>query len=89
MRINESPDCTGFYRRTNQAAHELDDTRQTGGVRCFVKGELLEDVYTFNEFIHDGGQTVFRSRGEIHGAGAAGAPADHRKQRAYVPHQAV
>ncbi|HJD24601.1 MAG TPA: glycoside hydrolase family 2 protein [Firmicutes bacterium] len=67
VRINESPDCTDFYRRTNQAAHELDDTRQTGGVRCFVKSELLEDVYTFNEFIHNGGQTVFRSREEITG----------------------
>ncbi|HIW74914.1 MAG TPA: glycoside hydrolase family 2 protein, partial [Firmicutes bacterium] len=67
VRINESADCSAFYRRTNRRAHELDGTRQTGGVRCSVKGELLEDVYTFNEFIHNGGETVFRSREEITG----------------------
>ena len=47
-------DDDAFYRRTNAAAHELDPTRQTGGVRCYKKGSLLEDVYTYNDFFHDG-----------------------------------
>ena len=55
VRINESVDDDEFYRRTNAAAHELDPTRQTGGVRCHKKSSLLEDVYTYNDFFHDGG----------------------------------
>ena len=55
VRINESADDDEFYRRTNAAAHELDPTRATGGVRCHKKSSLLEDVYTYNDFFHDGG----------------------------------
>ena len=54
IRINESPDNHDFYARTNEVAHRLDPTRQTGGVRHFSKSELLEDVYTYNDFFHDG-----------------------------------
>ena len=54
VRINESRDDHDFYVRTNKVAHELDPTRQTGGVRNFAKSELLEDVYTYNDFLHDG-----------------------------------
>ena len=54
VRINESRDDHDFYLKTNELAHKLDPTRQTGGVRCFKKSELLEDVYTYNDFIHDG-----------------------------------
>ena len=54
VRINESRDDHDFYTRTNALAHQLDPTRQTGGVRCFKNSELLEDVYTYNDFIHDG-----------------------------------
>lgn len=54
VRINESVDEDAFYERTNAAAHELDDTRPTGGVRASKKSHLLEDVYTYNDFIHDG-----------------------------------
>ena len=50
VRINESPDCHDFYMETNKAARELDPTRPTGGVRNFPKSELLEDVYTVNDF---------------------------------------
>ncbi len=56
VRINESPDDHDFYIRTNEAARSLDPTRATGGVRCHKKSELLEDVYTYNDFIHDGVQ---------------------------------
>lgn len=54
MRINESQDDDVFYRETNRVAHELDDTRATGGVRMLKKSHLLEDVYTYNDFLHDG-----------------------------------
>ena len=54
VRINESQDDDAFYTETNRIAHSLDDTRQTGGVRNFRKSHLLEDVYTYNDFVHDG-----------------------------------
>ena len=54
VRINESQDDHDLYVRTNELAHRLDPTRSTGGVRNIKKSELLEDVYTFNEFRHDG-----------------------------------
>lgn len=56
VRINESQDDHDFYVRTNEAARSLDPTRATGGVRCHKNSELLEDVYTYNDFIHDGVQ---------------------------------
>ena len=54
VRINESQDNEALYLRTNEVAHKLDPTRATGGIRNFKKSQLLEDVYTYNEFIHDG-----------------------------------
>ncbi len=54
VRINESVDDDAFYKITNETAHGLDPTRQTGGVRCNKKSRLLEDVYTYNDFVHDG-----------------------------------
>ena len=53
VRINESVDDDEFYKRTNELAHMLDD-RQTSGVRYIEKSHLLEDVYAFNDFSHDG-----------------------------------
>ena len=50
VRINESMDCDELYTETNAIAHELDPTRQTGGVRYLRHSHLLEDVYTFNDF---------------------------------------
>jgi beta-galactosidase len=50
VRINESKDDHDFYTRTNAAAHALDKTRQTGGIRSNLNSELLEDVYTNNDF---------------------------------------
>ncbi|MCQ2508851.1 MAG: glycoside hydrolase family 2 protein [Lachnospiraceae bacterium] len=54
VRINESPDDDAFYERTNALARKLDPSRPTGGVRCFKKSSLLEDVYTYNDFVHSG-----------------------------------
>jgi beta-galactosidase len=50
VRINESQDNTALYKATNELAHKLDPTRQTGGVRYFLDSEFLEDVFTFNDF---------------------------------------
>ena len=50
VRINESPDNDELYQRTNALAHQLDPTRQTGGVRDRINSSFLEDVYTFNDF---------------------------------------
>jgi beta-galactosidase len=49
-RINESRDDHDFYVRTNALAHALDPTRQNGGIRNFEKSELIEDVFTINDF---------------------------------------
>ncbi|MBV8477637.1 MAG: glycoside hydrolase family 2 protein [Acidobacteria bacterium] len=50
VRVNESRDDHDFYTRTNELAHSLDPTRQTGGIRDFQNSELLEDVFTMNDF---------------------------------------
>lgn len=53
-RINESKDDEDFYLYTANLAKGLDPTRSTGGVRCHKRSQLLEDVYTYNDFVHDG-----------------------------------
>ena len=67
VRINESEDNHDFYAQTNALAHQLDKTRQTGGVRCNQNSELLEDVYTFNDFVHSGGTEILRKREAVTG----------------------
>ena len=74
VRINESGDNAEFYRETNSLARALDTTRQTGGVRFITESDLLEDVYTMNDFILGneelGGnrpRTALRPRGEVTG----------------------
>lgn len=54
VRINESDDDDEFYERTNKIAHSLDSSRATTGVRNNKKGHLLEDVYSYNDFSHNG-----------------------------------
>ena len=54
VRINESVDCDELYEKTNKTARDLDPTRPTTGVRYLQKSSLLEDVYAFNDFSHDG-----------------------------------
>ena len=51
VRINESMDDHDFYMRTNDLARKLDPTRPTGGVRYITDSEMLEDVYTMNDFV--------------------------------------
>ena len=54
VRINESMDDDDFYRATNEMARRLDPTRPTSGVRYLEKSSLLEDIYGFNDFSHNG-----------------------------------
>ena len=54
VRVNESQDYDDLYRRTNAAAHELDPSRPTSGVRFIQQSHLLEDVYGYNDFSHTG-----------------------------------
>ena len=65
VRINESPDNESLYLRTNEVAHRLDPTRSTGGIRNFKGSQLLEDVYTYNDFIHDGKQPGCQPKARI------------------------
>ncbi len=55
VRINESPDDDELYKKTNEIAHRLDPTRPTGGVRNLKNSHFFEDVYTYNDFVHSGG----------------------------------
>ena len=54
VRINESVDDDPFYKATNLIAHTLDASRPTSGVRYFEKSSLLEDIYSYNDFSHNG-----------------------------------
>lgn len=54
VRINESQDDDVLYTRTNALAHQLDPSRPTSGVRYLEKSHLLEDVYAYNDFSHNG-----------------------------------
>ena len=51
VRINESADLHDLYIDSNALARHLDPTRPTAGVRNIPNSELLEDVYTMNDFI--------------------------------------
>ena len=65
VRINESVDDDDFYTRTNELCRELDPSRQTGGVRCYKKGSMLEDVYTYNDFSHTGGNKGVEKKSDV------------------------
>lgn len=54
VRINESQDDDSFYTSTNKEAHQLDPSRQTSGVRFMHDSHLFEDVYSYNDFSHNG-----------------------------------
>ncbi|HKL59603.1 MAG TPA: glycoside hydrolase family 2 TIM barrel-domain containing protein [Sphaerochaeta sp.] len=65
VRINESGDDDELYGATNALARKLDPSRQTGGVRNFAKSSFLEDVYTYNDFSHDGTNAGLARKGTI------------------------
>ena len=65
VRINESQDNDPFYLRTNALAHQLDPSRPTSGVRYLYKSSLLEDVYAFNDFSHNGNNPGCRHKKDV------------------------
>ena len=65
VRINESQDCDELYEITNKKARELDHTRPTSGVRYIEKSHLLEDVYAYNDFSHDGTNPGCRPKSKV------------------------
>ena len=62
VRINESRDDDEFYKRTNALVRKLDPSRATSGVRNLEKSSLLEDVYSYNDFSHTGGNAGVRPK---------------------------
>lgn len=65
VRINESLDDDDFYRETNALAHALDPLRATSGVRYLEKSHLIEDVYSYNDFSHDGVSSGAKKRSAV------------------------
>ena len=65
VRINESQDDDALYERTNAVARRLDPGRPTGGVRFLKQSHLLEDVYTYNDFLHDGTNPGCAKKSEV------------------------
>ena len=65
VRINESQDDDLFYSETNKAAHDLDPSRPTSGVRYILKSNLLEDVYAYNDFSHVGNNPGVRKKKDV------------------------
>lgn len=65
VRINESQDNHAFYAETNRLARELDPSRQTGGVRFISNSEMLEDVYTMNDFVLGNEELPGNNRGRV------------------------
>ena len=65
VRINESQDNDELYRRTNAVAKELDPSRATSGVRFLEKSSLLEDVYSYNDFSHTGGNPGVKPKKDV------------------------
>ena len=47
-------DDEAFYRKTSEAARRLDPTRPTAGVHRNKKGQLLEDVYAYDDYSFTG-----------------------------------
>jgi beta-galactosidase len=54
VRVNESEDNHNLYAETNAIVRRYDGMRPTSGVRNFAFSELLEDVYSYNDFKHNG-----------------------------------
>lgn len=67
VRINESFDDEELYTKTNKLARGLDSGRKTSGVRFIEKSQLLEDIYTMNDFIHWGDEIILRTREQVTG----------------------
>ena len=65
VRVNESQDCDELYCLTNKVARELDPSRATTGVRFMEKSNLLEDVYSYNDFSHTGNNPGVKTKKSV------------------------
>lgn len=65
VRINESQHDDVLYKETNRIAKELDPYRPTGGVRNLKGAHLLEDVFTYNDFVHRGNNKGVRKVSKV------------------------
>lgn len=54
IRINESSDNHELYQKGQALAKELDVYRPTTGTRNIMNSEILEDIYSYNDFSHYG-----------------------------------
>lgn len=77
VRINESQDNDAFYEKTNGMARAFDDTRQTCGIRNFAGSSFLEDVYTYNDFIHRGNNRALSDPNRVAGNAAPYLVTEH------------
>ena len=69
VRINESGDHHELYSWANEFVHSFDKRRPTGGIRNFKHSEFLEDVYTYNDFVHEGDNIGLEDPKDIIGKG--------------------
>lgn len=53
-RVSGSADDEAFYKRTGEAVRRLDPTRPTAGTHTGRKGQMLEDVYAYNDYSYHG-----------------------------------
>lgn len=65
VRINESMDDDVLYEETNCIARNLDPSRQTTGVRFIKNSNLLEDIYSYNDFSHTGNNSGIENPSKV------------------------
>ena len=52
-RLNETTDCDALYEKTNRLCKEMDPSRPTTGVRWETGSNLIEDIYSYNDYTED------------------------------------
>lgn len=65
VRVNESEDNHNLFTETNAIVRRYDAMRPTSGVRNFAFSELLEDVYAYNDFKHNGHNSGIEKKNRI------------------------
>ncbi|MDO4475238.1 MAG: glycoside hydrolase family 2 TIM barrel-domain containing protein [Lachnospiraceae bacterium] len=64
-RLNETVDHDELYTATNALCKELDPSRPTTGVRWETGSNLIEDIYSYNDYTEDSkGEHMLLTRGQ-------------------------